>query len=70
MVGKTHASSVIAVVSRSDGASGMVTCELVPLNTSALPNLPAVDHVVPLATPLLLLPEASPTAVPDPSSNP
>src|SRR3954451_15146802 len=69
VVGNTHASSVIAVVRRSDGASAIVTCALVPLNTSALPNLPVVQ-VVPLAAPLLFWPEASRTTVPVPSSNP
>src|SRR5262249_20985229 len=68
-VGNTHASSVIAVVRRSEGASGIVTCDVVPLNTSALPNLPAVQ-VVAVATPLLFCPEASRIVVPDPSSNP
>src|ERR1051325_9886927 len=68
-VGKTHASSVAAVVRRSDGASAIVTCELVPLNTSALPNLPVVQVVL-LATPVLFWLEASRIAVPAPSSNP
>src|SRR5258705_10379533 len=68
-VGNTHASRVIAVVRRSDGASAIVTCAPVPLNTSALPNLPVVQ-VVPLAAPLLSCPEASRITVPVPSSNP
>src|SRR5689334_13374007 len=57
------------VVSCSDGAFGTVTFALVPLNTSALPNLPVVQ-VVPLEVPLLFCPEASRIAVPVPSSNP
>src|SRR5581483_8245728 len=69
LVGLTHASSVMPVVRRSDGASGTVTCALVPLNTSALPNFPAAQ-VVPLATPLWFCPDASFTAVPEPSSKP
>jgi hypothetical protein len=58
------------VVICSDAAFGTVTCALVPLNTSALPNFPAVDHVVALATPLLFCPDTSPMVVPEPSSNP
>src|SRR5262245_44386125 len=69
VVGNTHASSVMPVVSCSEAAFGTVTCALVPLNTSALPNLPAAQ-VVPLAVPLLFSPEPSRIAVPAPSSNP
>ena len=48
---------------------GMSTRELVPLNESAPLNLPAVVHgVVPTIEPVLLLPEASVTAVPEPWS--
>ena len=49
---------------------GTVTNELEPLNCSALPNLPAVLHVLFATVPLLPFPDASVTAVPDPSSNP
>jgi hypothetical protein len=51
LVGKTQASSVILVVSRNDAEFGIVTTALVPLNTKALPNLPAVVHVAPLIVP-------------------
>jgi hypothetical protein len=40
------------------------------LNTSALPNRPDVVHVVLVSVPLLPRPEASFTALPEPSSNP
>ncbi len=68
-VGNTHASSVIPVVSCSEAALGTVTRALVPLNASALPNLPAAVQVAPLIVPLLLLPEVSATVVPLPSLN-
>jgi hypothetical protein len=42
--GFTQASSVIAVVSRSQDVSGMVTSAFVPLKTDPFPNLPAVVH--------------------------
>src|SRR4051812_37744922 len=66
----THASSVIADVRWSDAESGIVTRELVPLKLSALPNFPAADHVAFAAVPFWPLPDASPTAEPDPSSKP
>src|SRR5258706_9995830 len=66
-VGYTHASSVMPVVSRSEVAFGIVTRALVPLNTSALPNLPDVVQVAPLIVPVLPLPEISATVVPAPS---
>jgi hypothetical protein len=47
-----------------------VTIALVPLNSSASPNLPAVDQVAFVIVPLLAFPDASVTVVPDPSSNP
>ena len=56
-------------MSCSEAASGTVTRALVPLNTSALPNLPALVQVAPLIVPLLLLPEVSATVVPLPSLN-
>src|SRR6476659_7129145 len=67
--GFTQASSVIAVVRRTDGASGIVTSALEPLKTSALPNLPVVVHVAFAIAPLLPCPERSVTAVPVLSSN-
>src|SRR6185503_16518630 len=67
--GLTHASSVIAVVKRKEGASGTVTTELVPLNESAAAVLPAVVHVVPDTVPVLPLPDRSVTVVPVPSLN-
>jgi hypothetical protein len=42
---------------------------LLPLNESALPNLPAAAHVAFVIVPLLLLPDWSATVVPLPSSN-
>jgi hypothetical protein len=68
-VGKIHASSVIAVVRRSDGASGIVTCALVPL-TPVHCRICPWSRPFPLATPLLFWPETSRIAVPVPSSNP
>src|SRR4051812_32739576 len=67
--GFTHASNVIAVVSRRAGESRMVTRELVPLNTRAWPNLPAVVHVALAIVPVPPFPDASETVVPVPSSN-
>src|SRR5882724_13694957 len=68
--GFTQASSVIPVTSCRDAALGTVTTALVPLNTSALPNFPAVVHVAPLIVPVLLFPEESATVGPAPSANP
>src|SRR5215471_21601285 len=68
--GLTHASSVMPLDSCNDAEFGTVTTELEPLNCNALPNLPVVAHVVLAAVPLLPLPDASVTEVPDPSSNP
>src|SRR3989442_652235 len=69
--GFTHASSVIPLVRRSEGASLIVTRPLVPLKTKALPNLPWVVQVTPLpSVPVLLLPETSATVVPAPSATP
>jgi hypothetical protein len=67
--GFTQASSVIAVVRRSEAESGIVTRELVPLKLSAPPYLPATAQVVFATVPPLPLPDASTTAVPEPSSN-
>ena len=67
--GLTQASSVMPVVNLSDGASGIVTMALLPLNTSAFPNLPVAVHVAFAIVPVLPLPEMSLTVVPEPSSN-
>ena len=58
------------VVRCSAAASGIVTSALVPLNCSALPYLPVVAQVAFAIVPVLPLPDASVTVVPDPSSNP
>src|SRR5512139_3854996 len=58
------------VVSCNELALGTVTTALVPLNTSALPYLPAVIHVAALIVPLLPLPDRSVSVVPDPSLKP
>ena len=47
----------------------MLTIDEEPLNDSAFPNLPCVDHVVAETVPLLPNPEPSATVDPDPSSN-
>src|SRR4030095_6140788 len=65
--GLTHASSVIAVVSRTKAESVMVTRAEVPLNTRAVPKRPAVVQVAPLMVPVLPLPDRSVTVVPVPS---
>src|SRR4026209_317521 len=67
--GLTHASSVIPDVSRSDGASGMVTIAFEPLNTRAFPNFPAVVHCALAIVPVFAWPDRSPTLEPAPSSN-
>jgi hypothetical protein len=54
----------------SEALSGTVTRELLPLKVSAFPNLPVAAHAVFAAVPALPFPDASATAVPDPSSNP
>ena len=66
-VGYTHASSVIALVSRSEEASGTVTFAFVPLKESAFPNLPCVVHVADPMVPPLPVPEASAVELPEPS---
>src|SRR4051812_14211414 len=68
VVGLTHASIVMPVVRSSEFASATVTQSLVPLNESAEPNLPPAFHVAPETVPVLLLPDASVTVVPLPSS--
>ena len=66
--GFTQASSVIAELSCREAALGMFTRWLVPLNASAPPYLPEVVQVAPARVPVLLVPEASGTVVPDPWS--
>ncbi len=68
-VGSTQASSVMAVVRRSEAASATVTRELAPLKSSAGPYRPVDTRVVPAAVPVLPFPDASTTVVPDTSSN-
>ena len=46
-----------------------MTTEVVPLNDNAPRYRPEVDQVVFVTVPLLPLPDASVTVVPDPSSN-
>jgi hypothetical protein len=65
----THASNVIAPVSRKDGESLIVTFALVPLKTSALPYLPAAVHVAEPMEPAFPFPDRSATVDPDPSLN-
>ena len=65
----THASNVIAAVKCNDAASGTVTNELDPLNDNADPYFPDPDQLVPDTVPAFPLPDASATAVPDPSLN-
>ena len=67
-VGFTQASRVTADVRRREAASATLTMLLVPLNDSALPNLPAVVQVALESVPVLLLPDASTVEVPVPSS--
>src|SRR2546426_11370500 len=69
-LGLTQASSVIPVVRSSDAASATVTHELVPLNESAPPYMPALDQLAFETVPALPLPDQSVTVDPDPSSNP
>src|SRR4051794_28821134 len=68
MLGDTHASSVIPVVNANDAECGTLTIALVPLKSSALPNLPDAAHVALLMVPVLEWPDRSLTVVPDPSS--
>src|SRR5690348_1934552 len=62
-----HALMVMLPVNCSDAVLPRFTKAVVPLNVSALPNLPAVVHVAPLSVPVLLFPEASAVVVPVPS---
>src|SRR5215470_4056843 len=67
--GLTQASRVIPLIKWSDGASLIVTRDVAPSKTSALPYLPAAVHVAPVIVPVLPCPEPSPTVVPEPSLN-
>src|SRR5690348_5113529 len=66
--GLTQASSVMALVRFRSAVWGIVTQLLDPLKASAPPNLPPLTHAAPLSVPTLLLPDASDTVVPVPSS--
>src|SRR3954468_1334670 len=68
--GRTHPSIVMPVVASSEFESATETNAFVPLNESAFPNLPSVDHAAFERVPLLLLPDLSVVVVPLPSSNP
>src|SRR5919109_194610 len=69
-VGKTQASSVMAVVRLREALWGTVT-KLLPLKTRAPPFLPCGVHVTPAPrVPALLLPEESRTVEPLPSLEP
>src|SRR5919109_4488615 len=67
-LGFTHASSVMPFVRSSDAESATVTSVEVPLNESAPPVWPVVDHVPFAIVPLLPVPERSASAVPVPAS--
>src|SRR4051812_31525515 len=67
--GRTHASSVIAVLRSSEVASGMFTRALEPSKSNAPPKRPSV-HWAPDSVPLLAFPELSTAVVPVPSSKP
>src|SRR5579872_2082746 len=66
--GFTQASRVMALVKCREAESGMVTRAVVPLKTRALPYLPVAVQVAFEIVPVLPLPEASVTVVPEPSS--
>ena len=66
-LGLTQASRVMPVLKCSEAESLMVTSAPFPLNTSALPYLPAVVQVAAVIVPLLPVPEESDTVVPEPS---
>jgi hypothetical protein len=65
---KTHASTVSVGESSELLASGTETVALVPLKASAPPFLPVVQ-AAPDNDPVLLYPDASVAAPPEPSSN-
>src|SRR4051794_5440248 len=68
--GSSQASSVNPAVRPSDDELGTVTHAFVPLNESALPNLPFAAHVAFAIVPLFPAPDWSPTVVPAPSLKP
>ena len=65
-LGLTQASRVIPFVRSSVFESATLTMLVVPLKLRAPPNLPVVDHVVPLTVPLLPFPERSVSVLPEP----
>ena len=67
--GLTHASRVIPVVRCNESESSISIHAFVPLNTSALPYLPAVVDVAFAMVPVFPVPDASDTVVPVPSLN-
>ena len=69
-VGKTHASSVNAVVRLSSAVEATVTQSLTPSKVRALPKRPWVVQVAPVMVPVCPLPEASAVLVPVPSLKP
>jgi hypothetical protein len=68
--GRTHASSVMPVDNRSDGASGTRTRAFEPLNDSAFPKRPDAVRVAFTSVPGLPVPEESVALEPAASSNP
>ena len=67
-VGRTQASSVIAVVRSRAAVSATVTQSLTPSNESAPPFLPAADQVAPEIVPACPRPEMSASVGPLPAS--
>src|SRR3954469_8832341 len=67
--GRTQASSVIPVDRCSAAASAIVTREVVPLNTSALPDFPPLVHAAFVMVPVCPLPDTSESVAPAPSLN-
>src|SRR5919108_3344029 len=66
-LGRTHASSVIALVRSRSSASAIRTESLTPSNDSAPAFFPAADHVGPLSVPVWPLPVTSWSVVPLPA---
>src|SRR5262245_37823743 len=69
VVGFTQASSVIAEPRCRVAESGTLTVAFDPLKDSPLPYFPAAVHAAFASVPVLPLPEASATVVPEPSLN-
>src|SRR3954462_12432456 len=67
--GRTHASNVMPVDRCSAAVSAIVTRDVVPLNTSALPYFPPVVHVAFVMPPVFPLPDTSASVAPVPSLN-